>query len=81
MVELNQQSRTVITVHIACIVVTTIAITLRFAARFSMRQKIGWDDWFMVISWATLQVYLGMIIKSARTVRQLVVNKLLTKLQ
>ncbi|KAF2871085.1 hypothetical protein BDV95DRAFT_54180 [Massariosphaeria phaeospora] len=63
MVELDGNSNQVIALHIACIIITSVAIALRFAARYRKRQSFAWDDGFMIVAWVTLMVYLGLVIK------------------
>lgn len=63
MVALDSTSRSLINLHVACLVITTIAVASRFVAKVRTGARLSWDDGFMVIAWATLVAFIAMVFK------------------
>lgn len=64
MVALDSTSRSLVQLHIACLVIDTVAVALRFLAKVRTRARVSWDDGFMLVAWATLVAYIGSVIRS-----------------
>ncbi|KAH6679212.1 hypothetical protein B0J14DRAFT_686202 [Halenospora varia] len=62
-VPLDSGSQGVVTLHIVCTVVITLAVVLRFLAKYRKGSGVSWDDGLMLLAWVTVIAYIGMVMR------------------